>query len=622
MLSLCIALLCTGWSAVFSSSAGATTYNNIYYVNSANDHASTYATDCTLPSNTDCGIDDAVNAYNNDSVASNSDQILFSASIDTFYSVGKSIANSSGTTLSILGSGAASTSVSGNNQYVVFQIDNAGAISITGVTIKNGVNGDEAGGVNVDSDTIVTINSSTITNNSGQYGGGVNAAGFGKPLTINSSIISNNTAQYGAGVLNNQSSGVLIINSSTITNNTSRGYGGGVNNWGKTTIQSSIITGNIAPSSGGGGIGNNAAVDSNHYVHIAGSIISNSDSTGGDCGGYAVSDFGYNIDSDGTCGLLSEQGSISHSLTVNSSQSSYFATASPVTYTGESSHFPNAFGIAPIQANSYYQSTFTVASNSYSYPGYSFAGWSDGLNTYQPGSTFYMGPARVILAAQWTQNPSVSITYANGGGSGSLPTQSDQSSGLRITVASSILSKPGYVFAGWSDGSVTYQPGSTYTVGSSAVTLTAVWGNPPTVYSKPTAPSSVTASLSSGTATVSFNPGSSGNLPTYNQIDMYINGQPVGNVCNVTGATSCPISNLGPNATFTFTVTAVNSKGSATSAVSNAVSYASPTTVPPTTTTTTTTVPAVKRTITCVKGKISKKITAVSPVCPAGYKKK
>ena len=29
-----------------------------------------------------------------------------------------------------------------------------------------------------------------------------------------------------------------------------------------------------------------------------------------------------------------------------------------------------------------------------------------------------------------------------------------------------------------------------------------------------------------------------------------------------------------------------------------------------------------KRTITCVKGKITKKVTAVNPVCPAGYKKK
>ena len=145
---------------------------------------------------------------------------------------------------------------------------------------------------------------------------------------------------------------------------------------------------------------------------------------------------------------------------------------------------------------------------------------------------------------------------------------------------------------------------------------------PPIIYSKPTAPSNVTASISNGTATVSFTPGSSGNLATYNQIDMLINGQSVGNVCNVTGATSCPISNLGPDATFSFTVTAINAKGSATSSVSNVVSYASPTTVVPTTTTTTTTMPLAKQTITCVKGKIIKKVTAVSPVCPAGYKKK
>ena len=157
----------------------------------------------------------------------------------------------------------------------------------------------------------------------------------------------------------------------------------------------------------------------------------------------------------------------------------------------------------------------------------------------------------------------------------------------------------------------------------------------PIVYSKPTAPSNVTASLSNGTATVSFTPGTSGNLPTYNQIDMFINGQAFGNVCNVTGATSCPITNLGPNVSFSFSVTAVNSKGSATSAVSNSVSYAStptavgdpigavggtPTpTLPPTTTTT---LAPTKRTITCVKGMTSKKVTAVSPVCPAGYKKK
>jgi hypothetical protein len=162
--------------------------------------------------------------------------------------------------------------------------------------------------------------------------------------------------------------------------------------------------------------------------------------------------------------------------------------------------------------------------------------------------------------------------------------------------------------------------GSTTTsTGQSACVSTA----PPIVYSKPTAPSAVSAVMTNGSATVSFSPGSSGNLPTYNQIDMYINGVLAGNVCNVSGASSCPISNLGPDVSFTFTVTAINSKGSAASALSNSVSYASPSfALPTTTTTTTTTVPPVMKTITCVKGASSKTVTAVNPVCPAGYKKK
>jgi hypothetical protein len=43
----------------------------------------------------------------------------------------------------------------------------------------------------------------------------------------------------------------------------------------------------------------------------------------------------------------------------------------------------------------------------------------------------------------------------------------------------------------------------------------------------------------------------------------------------------------------------------------------------PTASATPTAKPAVKKvTITCVKGKTSKKITAIKPTCPTGYKKK
>ena len=187
---------------------------------------------------------------------------------------------------------------------------------------------------------------------------------------------------------------------------------------------------------------------------------------------------------------------------------------------------------------------------------------------------------------------------------------------------------PSGLVATWTGAGVSYTTAQLRTA-TDIGTVTGTWASvvhaEPIVYSKPTAPTNVVATMNNGSATISFTAGSSGNLPTYDEIDMFINGLSVGNVCNVTGASMCPISNLGPDVSFTFSVTAINSKGSAVSTVSNTVSYSSPVFVSATTTpppTTTTTAPPVKRTITCVRGATSKKITAVSPVCPAGYKKK
>lgn len=138
-------------------------------------------------------------------------------------------------------------------------------------------------------------------------------------------------------------------------------------------------------------------------------------------------------------------------------------------------------------------------------------------------------------------------------------------------------------------------------------------------YTAPTSPTGVSATVNAGSSLVSFTPGTTGNLPTYYEIDMLVGGQPAGNVCNVVLVTSCAISNLAPNVNFAFTVTAINALGSATSSPSNPSSYTvAPPTAPPTTTTTA----PVLRTITCVKNGIVKKITGSSPTCPAGYTKK
>ncbi|NBO57107.1 MAG: hypothetical protein EBU84_21495, partial [Actinobacteria bacterium] len=68
-------------------------------------------------------------------------------------------------------------------------------------------------------------------------------------------------------------------------------------------------------------------------------------------------------------------------------------------------------GIAPNSPTSFTNgTTFTTPANSFSRTGYTFAGWSDGVNTYAAGATYPASgtvSTNVTLTAQWTAN-----TYA------------------------------------------------------------------------------------------------------------------------------------------------------------------------------------------------------------------
>lgn len=76
------------------------------------------------------------------------------------------------------------------------------------------------------------------------------------------------------------------------------------------------------------------------------------------------------------------------------------------------------------------------------------------------------------------------VTYAAGGGTGSLPTDANlYASNETVTVASQgSLSKPGWTFAGWlcSQDNVVYQSGQTFNI-TENVTLTATWNTEPQV---------------------------------------------------------------------------------------------------------------------------------------------
>ena len=133
-------------------------------------------------------------------------------------------------------------------------------------------------------------------------------------------------------------------------------------------------------------------------------------------------------------------------------------------------------GNPPTQANVNYGGSFTVAGQGgVTRTGYTFAGWSDGTSTYYPNDTYAIGVSNVTLTAQWTAIP-YTVTYADGGGTGTAPTQANVNYGGTFSVASQgSVTRTGYTFAGWNDGTSNYLPKDTYFMGAGDVTLTAQW---------------------------------------------------------------------------------------------------------------------------------------------------
>lgn len=105
--------------------------------------------------------------------------------------------------------------------------------------------------------------------------------------------------------------------------------------------------------------------------------------------------------------------------------------------------------------------------------GYNFAGWRDQSGTdIAAGTSHSLTLTSYLFYAQWTPI-SYTVTYSPNGGS-STPTESSKNIGDRFTLANGIT-RTGYTFNGWSDGSTTYGAGATYVVGSSNIALTAQW---------------------------------------------------------------------------------------------------------------------------------------------------
>ncbi len=138
--------------------------------------------------------------------------------------------------------------------------NDSGTLSIINSTISGNASlsaSGEGGGIYNNSTGTLTIANSTISNNAAVDGGGI-LNEYDSTCTITSSAIFNNTASdYGGGMYNNGTTGntsaVTIINSTISGNNTTNYSGGGIYNYaGTLSITHSTISDNTAQLNGGG----------------------------------------------------------------------------------------------------------------------------------------------------------------------------------------------------------------------------------------------------------------------------------------------------------------------------------------------------------------------------------
>ena len=125
----------------------------------------------------------------------------------------------------------------------------------------------------------------------------------------------------------------------------------------------------------------------------------------------------------------------------------------------------------------------SLNANAYSRPGYTFTGWnttSGGTGTpYADNGTYTMGTAAsVTLYAQWTPNNNT-ITFDPNHDSVQPNQSQTMTTGFQGNLNANSYLRTGYYFTGWNtnpDGSGTPYPNtSTYTMGTSNVTLYAQW---------------------------------------------------------------------------------------------------------------------------------------------------
>ena len=180
-----------------------------------------------------------------------------------------------------------------------------------------------------------------------------------------------------------------------------------------------------------------------------------------------------------------------------------YAKWQPGTYTITYNGNGATGGATPSNGSFTTGSTYSIPANSVgnlAKTGFTFAGWSTEVNgggiSYADAATTLTTTSDVVLYAKWSA-ASYAVTYALNGATSAQPSQGDVQYGSTFTLAAA-ATQTGKNFIGWSDGTNTYGGGATYTMGTTAITLTAQWQDQ--VYA-------ITYALNGGSGTAPTQPG-------------------------------------------------------------------------------------------------------------------
>ena len=180
--------------------------------------------------------------------------------------------------------GAASTIVDGNLLSRVFSVSSTGAVTISGVTIRNGNTsrlGGFAGGSGIrNSASALTINDSVITGCEANGEGGGGLLNLGGTVNLNRTLVTGNKSipnlGSGGGVSNVGNPSKVTLTDCTVSNNEAGHIGGGILNIGDTlTLIRTTVSGNKSAGTGGG-------IDNNNFSTIT---AVNSTLSGNEAGG-------------------------------------------------------------------------------------------------------------------------------------------------------------------------------------------------------------------------------------------------------------------------------------------------------------------------------------------------